>query len=90
MCGTDQDKERLVKRLNRIEGQIAGVRKMIERDADCMETLRQISSAAVALRGVWLQAVGDHIRGCVERSDFGKKNRTEILEELLSHIEKVR
>ncbi|MDO5673947.1 MAG: metal-sensitive transcriptional regulator, partial [bacterium] len=53
LCGTDQDKERLVKRLNRIEGQIRGLRGMIEADKDCIEVLRQVVSVSGALRGVW-------------------------------------
>jgi DNA-binding FrmR family transcriptional regulator len=43
LCGTDQDKKRLIKRLNRIEGQVRGLGKMIEQDKDCIDVLRQDS-----------------------------------------------
>ena len=46
LCGTDQDKQRLVKRLNRIEGQVRGLRGMIESDQDCIDVLRQVASVS--------------------------------------------
>lgn len=88
LCGTDQDKERLVSRLRRIEGQVRGVCAMIEQDRDCIEVLQQITSASGALRGVWLQVVGDHLRGCVSKAVAG--NDEKLIDELIAHLQKIR
>ena len=88
LCGTDQDKERLVNRLRRIEGQVRGLCNMIESDRNCMEVLQQITSATGALRGVWLQVVGDHMRGCVSRA--AADNDENLIDELIEHLQKIR
>lgn len=90
LCGTDQDKERLIKRLHRIEGQVRGLTGMIEKDSDCMDVLRQIASVSGALRGVWTQVVGDHIQGCIARAALDKKASNQLVKELVDHISKIR
>jgi len=88
LCGTDQDKERIVKRLRRIEGQVRGLAAMVEQDQDCIEVLRQINSVTGALRGVWTQVIGDHLRGCIAKSiaDHDEK----LIDELMDHLGKIR
>ncbi|ADW18287.1 protein of unknown function DUF156 [Desulfobulbus propionicus DSM 2032] len=88
LCGTDQDKERIVKRLRRIEGQVRGLAAMVEQDRDCIEVLRQINSVTGALRGVWTQVIGDHLRGCIAKSiaDHDEK----LIDELMDHLGKIR
>ncbi len=88
LCGTDQDKERIVKRLRRIEGQVRSLCTMVEEDRDCIEVLRQINSATGALRGVWMQVIGDHLRGCIAKSMVEHDER--LIDELLEHLEKIR
>ena len=59
------DKASLVGRLNKIEGQVRGIRRMAEEDRYCVDVLQQIASlrsAADAMAGILLE---DHIRGCV-------------------------
>ncbi|MDA3834857.1 MAG: metal-sensitive transcriptional regulator [Spirochaetales bacterium] len=90
LCGTDQDKQRLVSRLKRIEGQVRGLCAMIENDRDCMEVLRQVTSASGALRGVWLQITGDHIRGCLQNASLDMTNRDKLIDELMEHLGKIR
>lgn len=90
LCGTDQDKKRLVTRLKRIEGQVRGVSKMVEQDKDCMEVLRQVTSVSGAMRGVWLQIVGDHIRGCLQNASLDVENRDQLIDELMEHLGKIR
>ena len=89
LCGTDQDKARLLTRLHRIEGQVRGLCGMIEADRDCIEVLRQIASASAALRGVWVQAVGDHLRGCVHEARQDDANAEALLTELTDHLRKI-
>jgi CsoR family transcriptional regulator, copper-sensing transcriptional repressor len=88
LCGTDQDKKRLVSRLRRIEGQIRGLCGMVDQDRDCMEVLRQIASASGALRGVWTQVVGDHLRGCISKAEVQEDGR--LIDELVEHLQKIR
>lgn len=89
-CGSDQDKERLVKRLHRIEGQVRGLCSMVEKDSDCMDVLRQIASVSGALRGVWTQVVGDHIQGCITRAALDMEASNKLVKELVDHISKIR
>lgn len=88
LCGSDQDKERLLQRLRRVEGQVRGLCSMIEHDRDCMEVLQQIASVSGALRGIWLQVVGDHLRGCVSQAVLEKDDK--LVDELLQHLQKLR
>lgn len=90
LCGSDQDKQRLVNRLHRIEGQVRGLCGMVENDEDCMEVLRQIASVSGALRGVWTQVVGDHIRGCIARAALDTDASERLVQELVDHISKIR
>ncbi len=90
LCGTDQDKKRLVTRLKRIEGQVRGLSNMIEQNKDCMEVLRQVTSVSGALRGVWQQIVGDHIRGCLQNASLDITNRDQLIDELMEHLRKIR
>lgn len=88
LCGTDQDKDRLISRLRRIEGQVRGLSNMVEKDRSCMEVLQQITSVTVALRGVWMQVVGDHLRGCVTKAAVD--NNEKLIDELIEHLHKIR
>lgn len=90
LCGTDQDRERLIKRLNRIEGQVRGLRGMIENDRDCIEVLRQVVSVSGAIRGVWTQIVGDHLRGCIQNAKLQSDNQDLLIDELIEHLGKMR
>jgi DNA-binding FrmR family transcriptional regulator len=90
LCGSDQDKERLVKRLHRIEGQVRGLCGMVEKDSDCMDVLRQIASVSGALRGVWTQVVEDHIHGCIARAALDTEASNKLVKELVEHISKIR
>ncbi|MCC2592508.1 metal-sensitive transcriptional regulator [Tessaracoccus sp. OS52] len=65
MPETGTDRDALVTRLNRIEGQVRGITRMIGRDAYCIETLTQISAASSALRSVALALLEDHIQHCL-------------------------
>lgn len=88
LCGTDQDKERVVKRLRRIEGQVRGLATMVENDEDCIQVLRQINSVTGALHGVWQQVIGDHLRGCIVKSI--ENHDEKLIDELMEHLRKIR
>lgn len=87
MNRSDKEKKELVTRLNRVEGQIRGIQKMIEEDRYCIDVLTQMSAAKAALDKITLQIVKDHTRGCVV--DAIKHERgDEAIEELISVLDK--
>ena len=63
--GYSKDKEALVKRLHRIEGQVRGVEKMVEDDRYCIEILTQISAVSTALESLAFKILDEHVNHCV-------------------------
>ena len=63
--GYHADKQALVKRLHRIEGQVRGVEKMVEDDRYCIDILTQISAVSTALESLALKILDDHVNHCV-------------------------
>ena len=59
------DKEALVKRLHRIEGQVRGIERMVEDDRYCIDILTQIAAASTALESVALKVLEEHVQHCV-------------------------
>lgn len=74
----------LINRLNRIEGQVRGVRGMIENDAYCIDVLTQISAISSALRSFSAELLENHIKSCVV-SDI-KKGNDEVVDELVKTL----
>jgi DNA-binding FrmR family transcriptional regulator len=62
------DKMPLAKRLNRIEGQVRGIRRMIEEDRYCIDVLTQVSAVQAALDALALQLLEQHLHGCVQQA----------------------
>ncbi|GIK88344.1 MAG: metal-sensitive transcriptional regulator [Burkholderiales bacterium] len=62
------DKASLVRRLNRIEGQVRGIGKMIEDDRYCVDILTQVSAVRSALDALALGLLDRHLHGCVQRA----------------------
>lgn len=65
MAGYSSDKQAILKRLSRIEGQIRGVRKMVDEDRYCIDVLDQVSAVNGALDRVALSLLRDHLDHCV-------------------------
>ena len=63
--GYSGDKEALQQRLRRIEGQIRGLQRMVEKDTYCIDVLTQISAAKSALHSVAVGLLEDHLAHCV-------------------------
>ncbi|CAM4409960.1 metal-sensitive transcriptional regulator [Paenibacillus tarimensis] len=84
---SDKLKSNLISRLNRIEGQVRGVRGMIERDVYCDDVLNQIAAVQSALNGVGKLLLESHMKGCVAgRLESGDR---QVLDELLGTIHKL-
>ena len=65
MPGYAADKEALVKRLRRIEGQVRGLQRMVEDDTYCIDVITQVSATTKALQSVALLLLEDHLGHCV-------------------------
>ena len=63
--GYAQDKEQLVKRLHRIEGQVRGIERMLEEDRYCIDVLTQLSAVTTALESLAFRILDDHVQHCV-------------------------
>jgi DNA-binding FrmR family transcriptional regulator len=63
--GYTKDKDALVKRLHRIEGQVRGIERMVEDDRYCIDILTQIAAANTALESLALTILDEHVRHCV-------------------------
>ena len=59
------EKDALVKRLHRIEGQVRGVERMVEEDRYCIDVLTQIAAANTALQSLALEILNEHVNHCV-------------------------
>ena len=84
---SDKVKNNLVTRLNRIEGQIRGIKGLIEKDTYCDDVINQISATQSALNSVAKILLEGHMKSCVveriQESDF------EVLDEVLVTIQKL-
>jgi DNA-binding FrmR family transcriptional regulator len=63
--GYSGDKDQIIKRLKRAEGQVRGLQRMVEDDTYCIDVLTQVSAATRALETVALQLLDDHLAHCV-------------------------
>lgn len=84
-----ESKSSCLKRLNRIEGQVRGLSRMVEEDRYCIDIVTQIAAVRAALRRVEEEVLNDHIAHCVEHaivSGDKEEQRQKIVElmELLS------
>ena len=63
--GYTADKDALIRRLHRIEGQVRGIERMVEEDRYCVDVLTQISAVTTALESVAFVILDDHVNHCV-------------------------
>ncbi len=84
---SEEEMKDLMNRLNRIEGQIRGIRRMLEEDAYCIDVLNQVSAASSALGSFTKVLLTNHIRTCVVEDV--KDGNEEKLEELVKTLGKL-
>ncbi|HET9592480.1 MAG TPA: metal-sensitive transcriptional regulator [Solirubrobacterales bacterium] len=84
MVGYREDKEKLLKRLARVEGQVRGVSKMVEEERYCIDVLTQIGAIQAALDKVALGLLDEHTRHCVVEADG--EERVEKVDELMAAV----
>lgn len=82
-----KDYKCLVARLNRIEGQIRGIRKMVDEDRYCVDVLTQVSAVQSALNAFTKELLARHIKSCVVEDI--RKGHDEVAEELVLLLQRV-
>lgn len=89
-CRNEEEKKKLLTRLNRIEGQIRGIHKMIDGERECMEILNQITSCQSALKGVWKEVVRGHLQNCIKNGLETQQNANALIDDLIEHLDKIK
>lgn len=84
---TEEEVRSLMNRLSRIEGQIRGIRGMLEKDAYCADILTQAAAANAALNAFGRELLASHIRSCV--AEDIRAGRDETIDELLGILQKM-
>ena len=87
MPAYEQDLQKILARLKRIEGQVRGVQRMVSEGQYCVDVLTQISSVSPATEKVGLIILRDHIHGCV-RESIAKDDAEKSIEELVGAVER--
>ena len=80
MTGYVKDKQQIESRLSRIEGQVRGLRKMVDEDRYCIDVLTQVSAVKAALDGVALLLLQDHTEHCVVEAIQAGDGSTKVRE----------
>lgn len=91
--GVDVDiKQRNIKRLRRIEGQVRGLQRMVDEDRYCADVLTQISSVHQALRAVGRELIRNHLKHCaasaIREGDLGEAEEMydEVVDMMYKHV----
>ena len=84
---SEEEYKKLIHRLNRIEGQIRGIRGMVEKNVYCTDILAQVAAANAALNAFSKELVSQRIRTCVARDI--REGKDETIDELLSTLQKL-
>ena len=84
---SEKEYKSLVNRLNRIEGQVRGVKKMLENDAYCVDILTQVAAINAALNSFNKVLLAEHIRTCVARDI--RNGDDEVIDELVQTLQKL-
>ena len=82
-----EEQKKLIHRLNRLEGQICGIRKMVENTAYCTDILMQSAAVNAAVNAFNKELLASHIRGCVSRDI--REGKDEVIDELVATLQKL-
>jgi len=84
---TEEERKKMMHRLNRIEGQIRGIKGMLERDAYCTDILTQSAAVSAAVNAFNKELIAAHMRGCVAR-DL-RDGKDEVIDELVDSLQRL-
>ena len=83
------EEKKLLNRLSRIEGQLRGIRRMVEEKAYCPDILMQVSAVSSALAGLNRELLSEHIKTCVyEDIKSGREDAAEELSDVIRRLMK--
>lgn len=86
-CRDEKEYKDLINRLNRIEGQVRGVKKMVEEDRYCIDILTQVSAVQAALNSFNKVLLNNHIKSCVV--DDIRRGKEDTVDELCATLQKL-
>jgi len=86
MASYEDDKQQILTRLRRMEGQLRGIQRMVENDKYCIDVLTQISSIIAAAQKVGGIVLKDHINGCVRQALTDGQNSDKAINELVDAV----
>ena len=84
---SEEERKRLMNRLSRIEGQIRGIKGMLEKDAYCVDILTQSAAVTAAMNAFNRELLSDHIHSCVVRDI--RAGDDAVVDELVALIQKL-
>ena len=84
---TEEEYKRLINRLNRIEGQVRGIKGMVEKNAYCVDIMIQVSAVNSALNAFNKERLSNHIKTCV--ADDIREGKDDTIDELLDTLKKI-
>ncbi|MBX7257584.1 MAG: metal-sensitive transcriptional regulator [Candidatus Hydrogenedentes bacterium] len=79
----DESKKRILDRLNRIEGQVRGIRGMVEQERGCYDIVKQVAAVNGALRSLGLLVLEHHLSDCVSDTLEGRMQSEELKQRLM-------
>lgn len=87
--GYADNKAALTKRLNRAEGQVRGINRLVQQDTYCIDIMTQIHAVQAALDKVALELLRDHARHCLSDDAVGPQGPSEKADELVKAISRL-
>lgn len=87
--GYADNKEAIIKRLNRVEGQVRGIARMVESDTYCIDILTQISAVESAMDKIALELLRTHTTHCVMNDEIGPESREEKINEVITAVDRL-
>jgi CsoR family transcriptional regulator, copper-sensing transcriptional repressor len=91
MPGYSNDKQKVLARLKRIEGQVRGLQRLIDEDTYCIDVLTQVAAVSKALQGVGLHLLDEHLQHCVAgaATSGDAAHTTELVHEATKAVERL-
>jgi DNA-binding FrmR family transcriptional regulator len=87
--GYSADKQQVLARLRRVEGQVRGLQRMIDDDTYCIDVLTQLAAVTKALQGVGLHLLDEHLQHCVAGAAANGEQTQELVSEATRAVERL-
>jgi CsoR family transcriptional regulator, copper-sensing transcriptional repressor len=87
--GYSADKQQVLARLRRIEGQVRGLQRMVDDDTYCIDVLTQVAAVTKALQGVGLHLLDEHLQHCVAGAAANGEHTEALVHEATKAVERL-